>query len=207
MYPLFESIKVVEGQFLNLDWHQRRVDQSCAKIFKTTSKFSLGDGLVVPSEYRQGVVKCRVSYGEHLGPSQFAEYSRKDIKKLQQVECNAFNYSLKYQDRSRLEQLYALRGICDEVLITHGGYISDTSYSNVVLFDGSNWITPDTPLLEGTQRARLLYGGLLTTGKIHITDLSAFEKLVLINAMIEFDPDDYIAITDISLWNHRQVVV
>ncbi len=199
MYPLFESIKVVDGNFVNLDWHQQRVDRSRERVFGNVNRFNLEAGLEIPEECGQGVVKCRVSYGETLGPVVFSKYNKREIKTLQQVECAPFDYSLKYEDRTIIEQLYIQRGSCDEVLITHGGMVTDTSYSNVVFYDGMLWYTPEKPLLEGTQRAKLLASGLIKPSNLHISDLPNFEKLVLINAMLEFEPHDFIGISDIKL--------
>jgi 4-amino-4-deoxychorismate lyase len=151
------------------------------------------------------MVKCRVSYGETLGPVEFSKYTKKTINSLQQVECESFDYSLKYQDRSKLEHLFRYRGTCDEVLITIQGIITDTSYSNVVLYDGNSWYTPETPLLEGTQRALLLDAGRIRTAKIQINELGDFPKLVLINAMVEFEPEHFVPITHIDLWNRKPV--
>jgi 4-amino-4-deoxychorismate lyase len=200
MFPLFESIKVVDGQMVNLPWHQQRVDRSVKAMGITDQSPELASSLVVPEGYRIGVVKCRVSYGEGLGPVVYSHYARKTIRSLQQVDCDRFDYSLKYQNRSRLDQLYQKRGVCDEVLITIDGMVTDTSYSNVVLFDGNNWYTPQQPLLEGTQRAKLLAAGEIHPAKIRISEVGDFEKLVLINAMLEFDPNHFLSVSDIKLW-------
>jgi len=201
---LFESIKVVDGQFLNLPWHQRRVERSREKL-SVAGKLDLVSLPEIPQDYRSGVVKCRVPYGEALGPVEFTKYTNKTINSLQQVECEPFDYSLKYQDRSKLERLFQYRGACEEVLITINGILTDTSYSNVVLYDGVRWYTPETPLLEGTQRALLLDAGRFQTARIHIDELGDFQKLVLINALVEFEPLHFVPIAGIKLWNHKQV--
>ena len=198
MYPLFESIKVVDGNLVNLEWHQRRVDNSRKKLLGRTNQLNLKDIIEVPEEFANGVVKCRLPYGLAPGTVIFSNYVKRQITSLKQVECEPFDYSFKYEDRTRLDQLYQQRGACDEVLITHDGIIKDTSYSNVALYDGEQWYTPQHPLLEGTQRAKLLALGKIKLRNIHILDLSGFKKLVLINAMLEFDPDLFIKISDIK---------
>lgn len=205
MYPLFESIKVVDGQCMNLEWHQRRMDNSRLKVLGRTDHLNLQAILEIPEEFVDGLVKCRVSYGVSLGTTTFTNYIQKDITSLQQVECEPFDYSFKYEDRNKLEQLYQQRGSCHEVLITHDGIITDTSYSNVALFDGSHWYTPEQPLLEGTQRAKLLASGLIKPSNLHISDLSGFEKLVLINAMLEFPSKDSISIDKIKFWGQSRI--
>ncbi len=204
MYPLFESIKVIDGQVMNLKWHQQRVDRSLRQLDITGEVLELASYLQIPENYRHGVVKCRVPYGRSLGPVEYVPYHRKSVKSLQQIECRPFDYQFKYQDRSMLDQLYQLREACDDVLITIDGMLTDTSYSNVALFDGTNWYTPEIPLLEGTQRAKLLSEGVIQTTNIKITDLGDFEKLSLINAMLEFDPQYFLSVSDIKLWEREK---
>lgn len=200
MYPLFESIKVVDGHLVNLKWHQQRVDRSRQQLDLVAEALDLASCLEVPEAYRRGMVKCRVSYGKTLGPVEYTYYHKKNVKSLQQVECNPFDYRFKYQDRSILNRLFQLKDTCDDVLITINGLLTDTSYSNVVLFDGTSWYTPERPLLEGTQRAKLLAEGLIQLAKIRTQELGDFEKLVLINAMLEFDPNDFLSVSDIKKW-------
>ena len=204
MFRLFESIKVVDGQFLNLPWHQQRVNRSLEELAVTT-KPDLTSLPEIPQDYRSGVVKCRVCYGETLGPVEFSKYKNKTVNSLQQVACEPFDYRLKYQDRSKLDQMFQLRGNCDEVLITIQDIITDTSYSNVLFYDGGRWYTPEQPILEGTQRALLLDAGKVHTAKIRINELRDFQKLVLINAMLEFDPEQFVPITNIEFWNRPPV--
>ena len=202
MYPLFESIKVVDGHFFNLEWHQQRVDQSRQQLDLAGEAMNLASCLEVPEAHSRGIVKCRVSYGKALGPVDYTSYHKKNVNSLQQIECEPFDYRFKYQDRSILDQLFQLRGTCDDVLITIHGLLTDTSYSNVVLFDGTSWYTPETPLLPGTQRAKLLATGEIQAARIQTSELGDFKRLTLINAMLDFDPNHSLSISDIKLW-HR----
>ena len=99
----------------------------------------LKDHIVIPQEYSSGVVKCRIPYGAAMGEVMFTNYSVKKVDTLMQVECEYFDYRFKYQERHKLDRLYELRGPADEILITHNGVITDTSYSNVALDEGSQW--------------------------------------------------------------------
>jgi len=205
MYPLFESIKLVNGNLANLAMHQQRVDKSRASLLGIHQQLSLEDHIEVPPRYRKGVIKCRISYGVEIGKIVFTKYSAKRIITLKQIACESFDYSHKYQDRSKLAQLYQLRGTCDEILITIDGLITDASYCNIALYDGSGWYTPKKPLLAGTQRAKLLAAGTLTKSDIHISDLENFKKLVLINSMLEFQVDNFIEIDNIERWGQPTV--
>ena len=198
MYPLFESIKVVDGEFINLEFHQQRVDRSRKELLDDHSRLVLADMLQVPQQFNQGIVKCRMSYGRTLGPVDFSSYQRRNISSLRLIRCAGFDYHLKYEDRREIDQIFQLRDSCDEVLIACDGYVTDTSYSNVVLFDGVEWVTPTNPLLKGTQRAKLIASGMVKEKDILVSDLEKYKKMVLINAMLEFDPTHSISIDNIE---------
>ena len=76
------------------------------------------------------------------------------------------------------------KGNCDDVLLVQRGHVTDTSYANVALFDGSNWYTPAWPLLRGTRREKLIENGTLKASVIRERDLHNFQTLRLVNAML-----------------------
>ena len=82
-----------------------------------------------------------------------------------------------------MEELFAQRGNCDDVLIVKKEKITDSSYANVVFFDGKDWCTPKDPLLKGTCRARLLDQGRIKEAALGVEDLKKFQGLKLINAL------------------------
>jgi 4-amino-4-deoxychorismate lyase len=106
---------------------------------------------------------------------------------LKLIEHNSLEYSKKYVNREPLERLYAQREECDDILIVQNGYIKDTTIANVAFFDGRDWLTPSEPLLNGTTRERLLQEGFLKTEDIRVDALKRFQKMALMNAMIDFD--------------------
>jgi 4-amino-4-deoxychorismate lyase len=57
----------------------------------------------------------------------------------------------------------------------------------VVFTDGRQWFTPDTPLLPGTMRERLLGDGTIKAERITADTLDRFTHFRLINAMLGFD--------------------
>ncbi|MCD8539847.1 MAG: aminotransferase class IV [Leadbetterella sp.] len=67
------------------------------------------------------------------------------------------------------------------------GHLTDTTYCNVALFDGKEWVTPDTFLLPGTKRAALIHNGMLREIPVTVRDLPGFEALAFINAMRDFE--------------------
>ena len=69
------------------------------------------------------------------------------------------------------------------------GQITDSSYANLVFFDGREWITPKYPLLEGTCRARLIANRKIKMSTLWIKELKGIKGLKLINAMRDIDQE------------------
>ncbi|MCX8011124.1 MAG: chorismate-binding protein, partial [Ignavibacteria bacterium] len=53
------------------------------------------------------------------------------------------------------------------------------------LYDGSDWVTPSTPLLKGTKRQMLIDNKRIIEKNITSTELKDYQKLALINAMLD----------------------
>lgn len=176
----FESIRVADGKVFHLDYHQRRVERiSAVQLQEAVDRVSLP---------QKGLYKLRISYTPTaILRTDTQAYTPKDIDSLKGVYDDHIDYSLKSEDRSALNRLHRLRESCDDVLIIKNGRVTDTSYCNILFSDGAKWITPDTPLLEGTCRARLIEEGKVGVEEIRITDLHAFKYYMLVNAMLDFD--------------------
>jgi 4-amino-4-deoxychorismate lyase len=90
------------------------------------------------------------------------------------------------EDRTVFNDAFAKRGECVDVLIVKNGFLTDTSYCNIALFDGEDWVTPLTPLIQGVTRAQLLEEGKLIVKDIKLEELMNFQKIALFNALNEF---------------------
>lgn len=176
----FESIRVADGKVFHLDYHQRRVERiSAVQLQEAVDRVSLP---------QKGLYKLRISYTPTaILRTDIQAYTPKDIDSLKGVYDDHIDYSLKSEDRSALNRLHRLRESCDDVLIIKNGRITDTSYCNILFSDGAKWITSDTPLLEGTCRARLIEEEKVGVEEIRVTDLHAFKYYMLVNAMLDFD--------------------
>jgi len=64
---------------------------------------------------------------------------------------------------------------------------SDSFSSNIIFYNGKEWVTPDTPLLKGTQRQYLIDKGFIKEERITDKDILKYSKLKLINAMLDFE--------------------
>lgn len=177
----FESIRVAHGKVFHVDYHQRRV----GRVSDVQLQRAI-DEMVLP---QQGIYKLRISYTPtemlctHITP-----YTPRSIETLKVVRADNIDYSLKWEDRSALNKLFEQRGDCDDILIVKHGMVTDTSFCNILLGDGVEWVTPSTPLLEGTCRARLIQEGKVRVEDIRLTDLPKYKYFMLINAMLDFDP-------------------
>ena len=184
---LIESIRLVNGDLPLLDYHQQRVDRSRRAHYGKAPAFRLQEvinGLPLPET---GTHKLRLTYGVDLESYEVTPYLVKPVTSLRVVQGDHLVYSRKYADRSGIRDLYGQRGDCDDILITQRQHITDTSYANVALHDGSHWYTPAWPLLRGTRRAYLLEAGLLRSSLIRQRDLHNFERIRLINAMLPWE--------------------
>ena len=182
----FESIRVVNGSVMNLDYHRQRMNV-------TTRSYG---GMIIDLKgfiYRnrpvekQGVYKLRIQYNAAMGiinKWDYLVYNEKPIETLRLVSMPEIQYKFKSENRLLLDQAYAQRNGCDDVLIVQNNLITDTWYCNVAFFDGDYWLTPKNCLLQGTMREKLLNQNKIKLAIIGVKDLRHFSKVRLINAMI-----------------------
>lgn len=184
-----ETIKIKEGEAQAIAYHQERLERTIRHFFPSlcnaTSMPSLEE-LVAPTA-DMDFYKARVVYGEQgVKDVTYAAYAMREIRSLQVVENDAITYDYKSADRSSLNALVAQKGDCDEIVIVKHGLLTDTSFTNLAIYDGKHWITPKRPLLLGTKRAALLDKGIIQEADITLNDLRNVVKVSLFNAMIEF---------------------
>jgi 4-amino-4-deoxychorismate lyase len=186
MCLFFETIRLENGVFANLSRHAERMNRTRRRFFGSAEEIDLVAALHAPDDFGRGRVKCRVEYDRTIRKIEFAPYVVRPIRTLQLVHADDISYAFKYADRSCFEKLK--RGSStDEILIVQYGRIADTSFSNIVFFDGQRWATPSTPLLAGTKRSELLEKGLIYEREIRPADLERFVKARLINAMLDIE--------------------
>lgn len=190
MYPLFETLCLVDGQVQHAEWHERRFAHSYFREFGRLPSFSLFEGICIPEEFKKGKNRLRILYNSLDTLAEFEPYQPALLNRLRLIEAPEIDYSLKWRDRSALDRLKQQRGVADDVLILQHGAIRDTSYCNVVFFDGGEWLTPATPLLEGTARARLIAEGKIIPRELTLSDLPKMQGFRLINALREFEEEE-----------------
>ena len=174
-----ETIRAVDGVLCHLQYHQERLNSVVGD-----KKFCLSTLLLPPPA---GLYRCRVVYDAAEFAVTYIPYKKSIIQSLKLCYDDTIEYAKKYENRDALMQLLAQKGACDDILIVKHNLLTDTSIANIALFNGSEWVTPKSPLLAGTCRARLLAEGKIVAADIHVADLKAFKSLALLNAMRDFD--------------------
>lgn len=194
MYRLVESIRLKNRQLQNVQWHNRRLNETRQQLYGVNESVDLRQIVVIPESLQDIVYKCRVLYGKQIEAVEFQPYTPKKVKTLQLLEDNEIDYRYKYENRLDFDPLLAGKGLADDILIVKNGCVTDTSYSNIVFFDGKRWVTPDTFLLNGTQRQRLLAEGVIDVAHITPADLKYYSQAKPINAMLDFEETESVVI-------------
>ena len=192
MCRLFESIKILNRKLCNVEYHNERMNNARRELFGSKRSIDLNKVVVVPEDLSNEVYKCRVIYSENIIAIDFQPYVKKSVRTLKVVHDDGISYAYKYEDRSKILR-HLSSGDADEILIVKNGLITDTSYSNIVFSDGKNYLTPATPLLKGTKRAKLIDDKIIYEDEIRLGNLHKFKFIYLINAMLDLDETDRIS--------------
>jgi 4-amino-4-deoxychorismate lyase len=187
MFPLFETIAVEHSEPLLLQYHQQRMDDSFLRLFYQENPFQLSQLFRSQNISSKGLLKWKVEYDSQNIISSVVGYSPRMIQRVKFVEINPdFDYSMKFSNRDYFDMLKNENPGYDELILLKNGQLTDSTFSNIVLeaiSDGKLY-TPSAPLLKGTQRQYLLDTGSITPIPISIRQLTRFNKIYLINAML-----------------------
>ena len=180
---LFETIKIDQGQIFNLDYHEQRLNRSRKILFNSTDYLKLKDHLAPPDNHQ--LFRCKVTYAENILEVNYYPYQVVPITSFKIIEAD-LDYAHKYLDRRQIDQLFSLKGTCEEIIIIKDGLVTDTSKANIAVWHNQAWLTPGEPLLPGITRQRLLENKALTVADISVEQLLGSERIALMNAMIDF---------------------
>lgn len=187
MSRLIESIKLQDGKYFNLPYHNQRMNNSLEELYGSKQSFNLEEFLPSLAFTKKGLYKCRIVYDDGSKHVEFIPYAPQIINRLRIVENNLISYPHKFKERGKIDSAFGKREGCDDVLIVKNNLVTDSSYANIVFKRKGTWITPDSPLLPGTTRQRLLDKGLIKAEVIRKQDIETFESFKLINAMLGFE--------------------
>ncbi|MDN5067236.1 aminotransferase class IV family protein [Aliarcobacter butzleri] len=175
----FETIKCEDFEVFNLDYHQKRVANTIGL------NINLQEYINPISEE---LLRCKLIYDENgVVDVLYFPYKKREIKSFKIIFDNEIEYSKKYLNRVKLDELYEKKDDCDEVIIIKNEIVTDTTIANIAIFYENSWITSKNCLLGGTTRARLLEEKKLFEKDITLDMLKNASKVALMNAMIGFD--------------------
>lgn len=184
MSRFIETIRIENGRLQHIEAHQQRMNRTRNAFFPGSQVIDLIQ-LLTPDKYQQRT-RCRVEYDTEVQEVTYIPYSLRPVKSLKCIEANRLEYPFKKADRSRLNDLFVQKGEADDILIVQNNLLTDTSICNIALWDGTQWVTPTTPLLQGTMREVLLQEKVIHPKDITRNDLKFYKKIRLFNAMIDF---------------------
>lgn len=197
MFQVIESIQIENKKLHHIAFHNARWNAARAHYFNTSDFQKIEDFVKIPEAIDQNIYKCRVTSNGIETNFTIEPYQLRSIKSLKVVHHPSIEYRYKTSRREILNELFEKRENCDDILIFRNNLLTDSWAANVLLFDGTNWITPKTPLLKGVQRAVLLHQKKIKEADILLNDLSKFKKIKLVNAMINFNQAKEIPINNI----------
>jgi 4-amino-4-deoxychorismate lyase len=188
MSRFIETIRAENSVIQHLELHQTRMSRTL-RDHGISAIPDLAARIENTSIQLSGRVRIRIEYDTagHLHIEQF-RYMRKEIRSIRLMHISPTDYRYKYADRAWINALMK-NSDADEILMIRDGLVTDASIANIVFFDGSDWWTPDTPLLKGTERSRLLEMGIIQERRISFLDFSDYLGFRLINAMLPWEDD------------------
>lgn len=184
MSRFIETIKLLNGKFFNLPYHEKRRRETLHAFYPNETFPSL-EALVTDSDRPpEGLYKCRITYDNKINNIEFTRYQPRKINSLKIVNDDRIEYNYKYEDRKRINELFENRGSGDDIIIIKNSMVSDSSYANLLFKTNDQWITPSHCLLKGTMRQFLLDSKVIKEQEIQLADIKNFEKVRLINSMV-----------------------
>lgn len=181
MSRFIESIKLHNGKVFHLPWHQKRVNVTFNAFFPNFQPLDLQRVINSSELPNHGFFKIRIVFDENSFDLEIQPYTKSIIRNITLKEID-FDYPFKAENRDDIQRLKTLSGT-DEIIFTRQGNMLDSSYSNLAFYDGNAWFTPETYLLNGTTRQRLLAEKKVFEKEITIEQLHSFTKISFINAL------------------------
>lgn len=190
-----EAIKLKDGIYYNIQYHQERIDRTLRHF--GLSSFNLYEVLSAQAAPPYGLYKCRVEYGGSMRNGkdcpiyikvEFIEYTIPSPKQVKLVEDNEIVYSYKSINRKRLNLLKE-SSQCDEIIIIKNNKVTDSSAANLVFEHDGRFFTPNSYLLPGTKRQFLLDTNKITECTISLDDILFYDRAYVISSMIDIEDE------------------
>lgn len=199
-----ETIRWSDGRYHLLDLHSQRMAETY-EAMGWPQAGDIRDWLPdVPEQLRDMTVKCRVLYGSGgLERVDFEPYTVRCVCSMRMVVDDNIDYRLKFADRTRLISLRSRCLDADEIIVVKNGFVTDTSYSNLVFRSGDTFLTSDRPLLRGVMLRNLLNQGIVSSVALRPEDILpgnryGITEAFLINAMMPLGSSSCVDVTAIK---------
>ena len=180
---LLETIKIEDGKPLHLEYHQKRLDRSRTQLLNLQDRLDLREHLLDTPP--KGIYRCRVIYSDRVHLVEYSPY--RYIPKFRYIAVeSSIDYRYKYLDRSQIDKIKTQYSDFDDIIFIQNGRVTDTTIANIAIKIDNEWLTPKTPLLEGTTRERLIDSGFLKTADIRVKDLKDAKAFAVMNALSGF---------------------
>ncbi len=187
MFRFFESIAVLNGVPRNLFYHQSRIDRTFSHFYPKIESHHLEYLLSEIKFIEAPSIKCKFTYSDqHFKFSQLP-YLQKNFKSFILIQQNTLEYDYKFLDRSKLDKISKTYYPEIQILFCKDHFLTDSSFSNLIFYDGYRWLTPSNPLLKGTMRESLLADWKIHEAEIHTDHLRYYKSFKLINALNSLD--------------------
>tara|TARA_B100000609_G_C16991406_1_gene318910 strand:+ start:107 stop:646 length:540 start_codon:yes stop_codon:yes gene_type:complete len=166
-----------------IDLHQERINATYSQFFPTHSPIKLRS--ILPEISGNEKRKVRLIYDSNQHKIEVQLYKQKNIDSLKLIIDHQIHYAYKYEDRNQINRLLHQFPDFDDIIVIVDNCITDSSYANLTFWNGQKWVTPSTYLLNGVKRQHLLNNHKIIESTIHPEDIQQFEKVSLINAMLD----------------------
>lgn len=181
-----ESILLNNGDVKNLNYHQNRINKTFSHFFPEKEILNISEILNNKTLPKNRKYKIRIVYSEKEFTFEIQPYELPKIEKFNIKTCNSIEYNFKLEER-KLFSLLKEDAQNQEIIIIKNNLVTDSSFSNLVFYDGKKWFTPTSYLLNGIRRQHLLFEKKITEKRITKNDIFHFEKIGIINAMIDLE--------------------
>ena len=198
MCLFIETICYDQGCFQRIGLHNERFNRTRKQFFGLQTPLQLELLLSVPEDLKNETIKCSVTYGPDILNIKYDTYSVRFVNSLQLVSDDTIDYSYKYANRALIDSLFKSRGQSDDILIVKNGFITDTSYANIVFKKNDKWYSPQNPLLKGTRIESYFREGRVTPALLQPENLHQFSEARIVNAMISIENSPVIPIGNLK---------
>lgn len=185
MFPLFETIKIHQQKIVHFENHFARMKHSIKALSGRDLQFELNEKIILQEIKNDDLLKCKILYNENDFEIEISNYEKRLIENIVFIDDDNISYPLKFVDRNCfLKHTQNLQTTTEPIFVVDG-LLTDSSYSNIVLWNGNEWHTPKEPLFFGVKRNYLINKKLILEKEISINDIHQYQKISLINAMLD----------------------